>query len=105
MVRANAEITFCGPCGAASRKEIEFRELGRDSAGCFSAAGKKKLEAAVARPVHVNCFNRPAFSTIDGLAVRAYYNRGPPPGAKSADVGLFVFSSLSGFRVRCFLQN
>jgi len=47
MVRANAEITFCGPCDAASRKEIEFRELGRDSASCFPAA-KKKLEAAVA---------------------------------------------------------
>jgi len=40
MVRANAEITFCGPCGAASRKEIEFRELGRDSVSCFSAVKK-----------------------------------------------------------------
>lgn len=78
MVRANAEITFCGPCGAASRKEIEFRELGRDSVSCFSAV-KKKIRGRGGGLVHVNCFNRPAFSTIDGLAVRAYYIRNLSP--------------------------
>ncbi|TGZ47862.1 Uncharacterized protein DBV15_09205, partial [Temnothorax longispinosus] len=49
----HAEITFCGPCGAASRKEIEFRELGRDSVSCFSA----RLRALFPIDCKTNCYS------------------------------------------------
>lgn len=62
MVCANTEITFCGPCGVASRKEIEFRELGRYSVSCFSAT--KKLGATVAILFALIALTDPRFSQL-----------------------------------------
>jgi len=62
MVCANTEITFCGPCGVASRKEIKFWELERDCVSCFSAT--KKLGAAVAILFALIALTGPRFSQL-----------------------------------------
>lgn len=71
MIRANAKITFYGLYDAVSHKEIEFRALERDSVSCFFC--DEKIRGPQWRPLALIALTAPAFSTIDGLVIRAYY--------------------------------
>ncbi|KYN13132.1 hypothetical protein ALC57_14690 [Trachymyrmex cornetzi] len=97
MVCANTEITFCGPCGVASRKEIEFRELEKDCISC-----RKRLLSFYSQFSFsiVTARTRSPFS-CEGSSPRSLYHRMAKPSERRR---LISSSTSSPFCLRFYSE-